>query len=115
MARTEGPRRRAFWLVAPVVGAALLLWAAQKAYLPADSALLRAEARLTCPFRWATAHPCPFCGLTTSMALTLRGDWGGAMRAHVLGPAVVGLAVGLLVAAALRRIGVARRSRMSAG
>ena len=105
MARAEGTRKKAFWLVAPVVGALLLLLAAQKAYLPADSALARAEARMTCPFLAATGHPCPFCGLTTAMALTLRGEPGAALAAHPLGPAVVVLAVGLLGAAAWRRAG----------
>jgi hypothetical protein len=105
VARSAGTRKKAFWLVAPMVGALLLLGAAQRAYLPADSALARAAGRLTCPFRAATGHPCPFCGLTTSMALTLRGEPGAALAAHPLGPAVVVLAVGLLVAVVWRRAG----------
>ncbi|MCX7800046.1 MAG: DUF2752 domain-containing protein [Fimbriimonadales bacterium] len=41
----------------------------------------------------AIAHrPCPGCGLTTSVAATLRGRWSEALRAHPFGPPLVALA-----------------------
>ncbi|NLO74736.1 MAG: DUF2752 domain-containing protein [candidate division WS1 bacterium] len=91
-------QRKAFWFVAPLIAAVLLLLAAQKAYLPAGGALPRAGAALTCPFALATGHPCPLCGLTTSMALALRGHVAIAFQSHPLGPVLVGVAVLLLVA-----------------
>jgi hypothetical protein len=48
-----------------------------------------------CHFLRATGWPCPTCGLTTSVSLTVHGDIGAAMKAHPMGPALVvlGLAV----------------------
>ena len=88
--------RRAWWLVAPVVAGVLLLSAAQAAFLPVGSALLRAERSLPCPWAWATGQPCPLCGLTTALALALQGRLGEAVAAHVVGPEVVALCVGVL-------------------
>jgi len=85
--------RRAFWLVGPVTAGVLLLLAASAAFLPPGNALLRAERSVPCPWAWATGQPCPLCGLTTAMALTLRGRLGEAVAAHAAGPGVVGLCV----------------------
>ena len=53
-----------------------------------------------CAFRTHFGFPCPACGLTRSVSLTLLGNWGQAMELNVAGPlAVVGLvllAAGLL-------------------
>jgi hypothetical protein len=38
-----------------------------------------------CSFRRFTGWPCPTCGLTTSFSHAAHGDWGAALRAHVLG------------------------------
>jgi hypothetical protein len=96
------PARQALRLVAPVVAGVLLVLAALRAYLPADSRALQVLGCLRCPFLAATGVRCPLCGLTTSMALTLRGRLEEALAAHPLGPAVVVLAVGALVYSLVR-------------
>jgi hypothetical protein len=41
---------------------------------------------LPCPFQMMTQLPCPLCGLTTSFALTARGEMRAAFESHLLGP-----------------------------
>ncbi len=48
-----------------------------------------------CTFKQATGLPCPSCGMTTSFALTMRGDFLDAIRANFVG---VMLALTLLAA-----------------
>ena len=48
-----------------------------------------------CTFKQATDLPCPSCGMTTSFALTMRGDLSDAVRANSVG---VLLALTLLAA-----------------
>jgi hypothetical protein len=48
-----------------------------------------------CTFKQVTGLPCPSCGMTTSFALTIRGDFSDAVRANSVG---VMLALTLLAA-----------------
>jgi Protein of unknown function (DUF2752) len=48
---------------------------------------------LPCPLRTATGVPCPFCGMTTSVKATMRGDLGGATVANPFGILAVVAAV----------------------
>ena len=48
-----------------------------------------------CTFKQVTGLPCPSCGMTTSFALTIRGDLSDAVRANSVG---VMLALTLLAA-----------------
>ena len=48
-----------------------------------------------CTFKHVTGLPCPSCGMTTSFALTMRGDLFDALRANSVG---VLLALTLLAA-----------------
>ncbi|MFQ3593493.1 MAG: DUF2752 domain-containing protein [Gemmataceae bacterium] len=64
-----------------------------------------------CGFLKGTGVPCPSCGLTTSFALTIRGDWLNAARANWVGLVMVLVCLVLIpwgVASALtgRAIGV---------
>lgn len=53
-----------------------------------------------CLFRRMTGVPCPTCGMTRSIVLTLNGHLGAALRLNLAGPAWV-LAVLTLAAALL--------------
>ncbi|MDQ3823965.1 MAG: DUF2752 domain-containing protein [Actinomycetota bacterium] len=57
--------------------------------------LLPVHAPIACPLRTTTGVPCPLCGMTTSVAATLRLDFGAALAATPAGIAaiVLGLAV----------------------
>ena len=59
---------------------------------------------LPCPLRTVTGVPCPFCGLTTSVKATLRGDLHAALVANPFGLLAVGTALVLLLRPAWRRI-----------
>jgi len=39
-----------------------------------------------CGFLWLTGRPCPFCGLTRSLAYLLKGDFALALTLHPLSP-----------------------------
>jgi hypothetical protein len=38
-----------------------------------------------CPMLTLSGLPCPFCGLTTSLALAVRGEWTASLRVQPLG------------------------------
>ncbi|GAC1598619.1 MAG: hypothetical protein NVS3B21_24290 [Acidimicrobiales bacterium] len=57
---------------------------------------------LPCPLRTVTSIPCPFCGMTTSVETSLRGDLYGAVVANPFGLVAVLCAV-ILVVIPLRR------------
>src|SRR5262245_44275259 len=38
-----------------------------------------------CNFRRLTGLPCPSCGMTTSFALLMHGDWAASLRANAVG------------------------------
>jgi hypothetical protein len=40
----------------------------------------------SCPFYSMTSLPCPFCGITRSVAFMVRGDLASSFHAHPLGP-----------------------------
>jgi hypothetical protein len=52
---------------------------------------------MACPLRALTGVPCPFCGMTTSVVDSARGDVHGALAASPAGLAAVVLAVGVLI------------------
>jgi hypothetical protein len=58
---------------------------------------LPGHAGLPCPLRTMTGVPCPLCGMTTSVEATLHGHPGSALADNPAGPAVVLLAVALLI------------------
>lgn len=65
----------------------------------------------SCGFRILTGMPCPSCGLTRSVTLTLHGDLRTALSMHPLGPFVT-LVAGIHAAFALASLtspAVARR------
>ncbi len=73
-----------------VAGALMLGAAAAKVALGSDVGL-------PCPLRTLTGVPCPLCGMTTSVAATVRGDLVEAFTANPAGPAAVATAMVLLV------------------
>jgi Protein of unknown function (DUF2752) len=93
------------WVRGTLVGIALGLTAlfAVAAYLnpyQGDGSARRMETHRQlglpeCTFKQVTGLPCPSCGMTTSFALTIRGDLSDAMRANSVG---VMLALTLLAA-----------------
>jgi Protein of unknown function (DUF2752) len=38
-----------------------------------------------CTFKLVTGKPCPSCGMTTSFALFVRGDWLNSLKANYVG------------------------------
>jgi hypothetical protein len=92
------------WVRGTLVGIALGLTAlfAVAAYLNpyrSDGSARRMETHMQlglpeCTFKQVTGLPCPSCGMTTSFALTIRGDFSDAIRANSVG---VLLALTLLV------------------
>lgn len=59
------------------------------------------ELHWVCWFKHLTGKPCPACGMSRSVILTLHGQWGQAFQMNTAGPpAVVGLllfAIGMLL------------------
>ncbi len=39
-----------------------------------------------CPIHSTLGIPCPGCGLSTAMALLIKGDWQGAIHTHAFAP-----------------------------
>jgi len=67
-----------------------------------------------CPIKSSLGVPCPGCGLSTAMALLIRGDWEAAIFTHAFAPvflfvfiltAVLGVLPEHLHRASVRRIG----------
>jgi len=50
-----------------------------------------------CPFYLLTHTPCPGCGMGRSFVSLSAGDLHGALRAHLLGPALYVFLLGLFV------------------
>lgn len=59
--------------------------------------VLPAGAGLPCPLRTVAGVPCPLCGMTTSVEAGVHLDVVGALAANPLGPALIAVAVALLV------------------
>jgi hypothetical protein len=77
--------------------------AAGRALLRADEARVYLAGRaldLRCAFREATGLPCPTCGLSRSIVMSLHGDFARAWRMAPAGPAAVA-GVALFAAAML--------------
>jgi hypothetical protein len=82
-------------LLAQIAAAALLLRASQDGVW-----LLGHPIGGVCLFRRLTGLPCPACGMTRSIVLTLNGHLGAALRLNLAGPVWV-LAVATIAAALL--------------
>lgn len=97
-------RLRALALSAGVVTAASFLLAPTGATggvrLPGDVFLPP-----TCPMRFLTGVPCPFCGLTRGFVNTAHGHLADAFTVHPLSPLLFGLTVLLLLWAVYRLLG----------
>jgi hypothetical protein len=96
---------------AGVAGAAMIAQAAAaRLILRADDAYVYVLGR---PIRWAcalksrTGLPCPTCGMTRSLVLSLHGEWARAWRLMPAGP--VALAGLLTLGAALLALAVVER------
>jgi hypothetical protein len=72
-----------------------------------------------CAFKTLLGIPCPGCGITTSIAALIRGNWGEALNANAAGPVVLLFAILqlLLTAAAASHLlsdtDIARHSRVN--
>ncbi len=49
-----------------------------------------------CNFKWLFGRPCPTCGMTTSFALLVRGDFQGSLKANFAGT-MLAIAAALLI------------------
>ncbi len=60
-----------------------------------------------CPIRSTFGAPCPGCGLTTAMALLIRGQWAAAVGMHAFAPffivVLAAMAAAVLLPAGYRR------------
>ena len=54
-----------------------------------------------CPIRSTFGVTCPGCGLTTAMAMLLRGNWQMAVQTHAFAPLLLIILMSMLVAIAL--------------
>ncbi len=96
---------RAFWLVAGLVGWAVV---GASAWLQPDARGFGTHQQLglpPCMFEAYTHVPCPGCGLTTSFAHMAHGHVLQAFGAHLMGPFLFLLTLGVAVASpwAVRR------------
>jgi len=96
---------RAFWLVAGLVGWAVV---GAAAWLQPDARGFGTHQQLglpPCMFEAYTHVPCPGCGLTTSFAHMAHGHLLQAFGAHLMGPFLFLLTLGVAVASpwAVRR------------
>ncbi len=82
-------------MLAQIVAAGILLRAT-----PDGVSLLGRRFGGVCSFRRLTGRPCPTCGMTRSIVLTLNGQIGAALRVNFAGPAWV-VAVATIAAALL--------------
>lgn len=81
--------KRLFLTVLALLGLVSLLSPARLDHLPA-----------ACPWRVLTGAPCPFCGLTHSLAALSHGDFRQAFAFHPFGPALYLLGLTALALAA---------------
>ena len=96
---------RAFWLIAGLVGWAVV---GASAWLQPDARGFGTHQQLglpPCMFEAYTHVPCPGCGLTTSFAHMAHGHVLQAFGAHLMGPFLFLLTLGVAVASpwAVRR------------
>jgi hypothetical protein len=54
-----------------------------------------------CPIRSAFGLTCPGCGLTTAIAMLLKGNWQMAVQTHAFAPLILLILISMLVASAL--------------
>ncbi|MBR5696972.1 MAG: DUF2752 domain-containing protein [Paludibacteraceae bacterium] len=70
--------KRAFLLFTAILLLSAYLWIAM------NMSYGEGEGFIVCPFRRITTLPCPGCGLTTSILLMLRGEFGQALCTNPL-------------------------------
>jgi hypothetical protein len=100
-------------VAAGLAGAIILAQAAAaRLVLRADDAYVYVLGRRivwACALKRRTGLPCPTCGLTRSLALSLHGDWARAWRLMPAGPValagLLALGAALLALAVLQRLG----------
>lgn len=78
-----------------VASAAWVLCAAQAACGVGESLIL-------CPFRLATGHRCPGCGMGHAVVAAMRGEWLNSFQSHPLGIPLLAIWTAWLLREALR-------------
>lgn len=74
------------------------------------------EGLVLCPFRLATGHRCPGCGMGHAVVHGMRGDWAESFRHHPLGLPLLAVWTGWLLIEAGRALREqAARPRRQAG
>jgi Protein of unknown function (DUF2752) len=82
-----------------IAGIVMLLGALALRFMSLPSVVL-------CPLRAVTGVPCPFCGMTRSVAALGRGDLGDSLTFNPGGIVLVAVAVLLIVAWRWRRVAI---------
>ncbi len=78
-----------------VAGGAWLLCAAQAASGVGEELVL-------CPFRLATGHRCPGCGMGHAVVAAMQGDWLASFHHHPLGIPVLAIWTAWVAAEAVK-------------
>lgn len=70
------------------------------------------EGLVLCPFRLATGHSCPGCGMGRAVVAAMRGQWAASFEFHALGIPLLAVWTAWLAAEAVRsaRSGAPARS-----
>lgn len=64
---------------------------------------------ISCPLKYLTGIPCPFCGLTRGTAWMVRGELGNAWTSNILSPLVALIMIAAAIYAVLVRLAAGKR------